>query len=60
MYTFVGKETDLSHCILEVQHFLSCDSNNNNDDHHHDNVSHVIIMTRVIVRVHPVHLMNVD
>jgi len=32
--------------------------NNNNDSH--DNVYGAVIMTRVIARVQPVHLMNVD
>jgi len=31
--------------------------NNNNS---HDNVYGAVIMTKVIARVHPVHLMNVD
>jgi len=30
--------------------------NNNN----HDNVYDAVIMTKVVARVHPVHLMNVD
>jgi len=33
-------------------------SNNNNNSH--DNVCGAVIMTEVIARVHPVHLMNVD
>jgi len=28
--------------------------------HSHDNVYGAVIMTKVIARVHPVHLMNVD
>ena len=32
-------------------------ANNNNS---HDNVYSAVIMTKVIARVHPVHLMNVD
>jgi len=32
--------------------------NNNNDSH--DNVYGAVIMTRVIARVQPVHVMNVD
>ena len=36
---------------------LSHASNNNNS---HDNVYGAVIMTKVIARVHPVHLMNVD
>jgi len=33
------------------------DNNNNNS---HDNVYGAVIMTKVIARVHPVHLMNAD
>jgi len=51
--------------ILYVQlSFLACRfvlvgyNNNNNNDHH--NVCDAIIMIKVIVRVHPVHSMNVD
>jgi len=33
---------------------------NNNTSKSHDNVYGAIIMTKVIGRVHPVHLMNVD
>ena len=36
---------------------LRGDNNNNNS---HDNVYVAVIMTKVIARVHPVHLMNVD
>jgi len=32
----------------------------NNNNNHHDNVYGAIIMTRVIARVDPVHLINVD
>jgi len=32
----------------------------NNNSNNYDNVCGVIIMTKVIARVHPVHLMNVD
>jgi len=35
-------------------------NNNNNDNYNHDNVYGAVIMTKVIARVHPVHLMNVD
>ena len=35
----------------------SLDDNNNNS---HGNVYGAVIMTKVIARVHPVHLMNVD
>ena len=34
--------------------------NNNNNNNSHDNDYGAVIMTKVIVRVHPVHLMNVD
>ena len=33
---------------------------NNNNNNSHDNVYGAVIMTKVIVRVYPVHLMNVD
>jgi len=33
---------------------------NNNNYYYYDNVFGEIIMTKVIARVHPVHLMNVD
>ena len=33
---------------------------NNNNNNSHDNVYGAVIMTKVIARVHPVHLMNVD
>ena len=36
----------------------TCYNNNNNNSH--DNVYGAVIMTKVIARVHPVHLMNVD
>jgi len=32
----------------------------NNNNNNHDNVYVAVIMTKVIARVHPVHLMNVD
>jgi len=32
----------------------------NNNNNNYDNVFGEIIMTKVIARVHPVHLMNVD
>jgi len=35
-------------------------NNNNNNNNSHDNVYGAVIMTKVIARVHPVHLMNVD
>jgi len=33
---------------------------NNNNNNSHDNVYGAVIMTKVIARVHPVHLMNAD
>ena len=33
---------------------------NNSNNNSHDNVYGAVIMTKVIARVHPVHLMNVD
>jgi len=36
------------------------DNINNNNNNSHDNVYRVVIMTKVIARIHPVHLMNVD
>jgi len=44
-------ETD--HTVTEISQLF----NNNNS---HDNVYGAVIMTKVIARVHPVHLMNVD
>jgi len=35
-------------------------SNNNINNYNYNNVYGAIIMTKVIARVHPVHLMNVD
>ena len=32
----------------------------NNHNNSHDNVYGAVIITKVIARVHPVHLMNVD
>ena len=45
-------ETD--HTVTEISQLF----NNNNNSH--DNVYGAVIMTKVIARVHPVHLMNVD
>jgi len=33
---------------------------NNNNKNNYDNVYGAVIVTKVIARVHPVHLMNVD
>ena len=43
--------------ITLVMHLCLQHDNNNNS---HDNVYGAVIMTKVIARVHPVHLMNVD
>ena len=40
-----------------TESLLALISNNNNN---HDNVYGAVIMAKVIARVHPVHLMNVD
>ena len=42
--------------MLAAVHNL--DNNNNNNSH--NNVYGAVIITKVIARVHPVHLMNVD
>jgi len=41
------------------RHPVRCMTHNNNN-YSHDNVYGAVIMTKVIARVHPVHLMNVD
>jgi len=33
---------------------------NKNNNNNHDNIYGAFIMTKVIARVHPIHLMNVD
>jgi len=48
-----------------TQEIIMCElkmynNNNNNNNNSHDNVYGAVIMTKVIARVHPVHLMNVD
>jgi len=48
---------------LKKKYFIftgNTNDNNNNNNNNHDNVCSAIIMTKVIARVHPVHLMNVD
>jgi len=49
-------------CALCGKVCLRCHQNesNNNNSNNYDNVYGAIIMTKVIARVHPVHLMNVD
>jgi len=39
---------------------LFLNNNNNNNNNNYDYVYGAIIMTKVIARVHPVHLMNAD
>ena len=38
----------------------SVPSNNNNNNNNHDNIYSAVIMTKVIARVHSVHLVNVE
>jgi len=45
---------------LKTPAAISILNNNNNNNNSHDNVYGAVIMTKVIARVHPVHLMNVD
>jgi len=49
----------LTAIIYRTGHKAVGDINNNNNNSH-DNVYGAVIMTKVIARVHPVHLMNVD
>jgi len=44
-------------CLSDIEKIQQRNTNNNNS---HDNVYGAVIMTKVIARVHPVHLMNVD
>ena len=44
----------------EIKTWLSDSSVCNNNNNSHDNVYGAVIMTKVIARVHPVHLINVD
>ena len=47
--------------LLYSLHFtVPCSSLSNNNNNSHDNVYGAVIMTKVIARVHPVHLMNAD
>jgi len=46
--------------FLHISLILNNNNNNNNNNNSHDNVDGAVIMTEVIARVHPVHLMNVD
>jgi len=46
--------------MMQQAAFSFLDDNNNNNNNSHDNVYGAVIMTKVIARVRPVHLMNVD
>ena len=48
------------HAPLTINNDSGLCHNNNNNNNSHDNVYGAVIMTKVIARVHPVHLMNVD
>ena len=52
--------TSTKHEALLPQTDRAARYNNNNNNNSHDNVYCAVIMTKVIARVHPVHLMNVD
>jgi len=45
--------TSATCCVLD-------NNDNSNNNNSHDNVYGAVITTKVIARVHPVHLMNVD
>jgi len=47
-------------CYLAVLPHLVLTVPRTNDNNDYDNVYGAVIMTKVIARVHPVHLMNVD
>jgi len=47
-------------CCLAVLPHLVLTVPRTNDNNDYDNVYGAVIMTKVIARVHPVHLMNVD
>ena len=51
---------DHAHHVATLQYWLTKFIINNNNNNSHDNVYGAVIMTKVIVRVHQVHLMNVD
>jgi len=55
--TSLLQKVSFQHLLCKNSSFLSWHSNNNNN---HDNVYGAVIMTKVIARVHPVHLMNAD
>ena len=50
----------LLHFCTVMMHQVILSVNNNNNNKNQDNVYGAVIMTKVIARVHPVHLMNVD
>jgi len=43
-----------------LNHYVANNNNSNNNNNNYDNVYGAVIMTKVIARVHPVYLMNVD
>ena len=45
---------------MQVVEVDNKNNNNNNNNNSHDNVYGAVIVTKVIARVHPVHLMTVD
>ena len=54
------KNNDKNNIICPPSRELLPRFKNNNNNNSHDNVYGAVIMTRVIARVHPVDLMNVD
>jgi len=46
--------------MIEDDIYETALDNNNNNNNSHDNVFGAVIMTKVIARVYPVHLINVD
>ena len=52
--------SSLSILGVEMQVVEVDNKNNNNNNNSHDNVYGAVIVTKVIARVHPVHLMTVD
>jgi len=52
--------TLLHFCTVMMHQVILSVNNNNNNNKNQDNVYGAVIMTKVIARVHPVHLMNVD
>ena len=50
----------MSSLVFSACGFVLVGLKNNNNNSNDDNVYGAVIMTKVIARVHPVHLMNVD